>query len=163
MSDVILVEARTSADYALGRSLFEEYAAAIDVDLCFQGFSAELDRMSVMYGPPAGALLLARIESEIAGCVGLRKFRDEVCEMKRLYVRPLFRGRHVGRHLAEEVARRAREMGYRTLVLDTLSSMETARQLYLSMGFKPFPAYYPNPLPGVQYLALDLPSGECRL
>lgn len=156
-ADVIAVaEAQTSADYALARALFEQYAAAIDVDLCFQDFSAELDRLSVMYGPPAGALLIAHAGRDIAGCVGLRRFRDDMCEMKRLYVRPAFRGRHLGRHLAEAVARRAREMSYRTMVLDTLSSMEAAHELYLSMGFKPSPAYYPNPLPGVKYLALDL-------
>jgi GNAT superfamily N-acetyltransferase len=153
---IVVAEAETSADYALGRALFEEYAASIDVDLCFQDFSAELDRLSVMYGPPAGALLMANVDGEAAGCVGLRRFRDDICEMKRLYVRPAYRGRRLGRQLAEEVARRARAMGYRTMVLDTLSSMEAAHELYLTMGFKPSPAYYPNPLPGVKYLALDL-------
>ncbi len=136
--------------------LFEEYAAAIDVDLCFQDFLAELDRLSVMYGPPAGALLMARIGGDAAGCVGLRKFRDDICEMKRLYVRPSYRRRHLGRRLAEGVALRAREMGYSTMVLDTLSSMETAHALYVSMGFTPSTAYYLNPLADVKYLTLDL-------
>jgi len=154
--DVSISEAATVDDYALGRTLFEEYATAIGVDLCFQNFSAELDRLSDMYGPPSGVLLIARIDAETAGCVGLRRFRDDVCEMKRLYVRPSFRGRRLGRRLAEEVIRRARELKYGTLVLDTLSSMAAAYDLYLSMGFKPSPAYYPNPLPGVTYLALDL-------
>ena len=154
--DIAIAEARTSPDYALGRTLFEEYAAAIDVDLCFQDFASELDSLSVMYGPPAGVLLLARIGSETAGCVGLRRFRGDICEMKRLYVRPGLRGRHVGRRLAEEVATRARAMGYRTMVLDTLASMETAHALYVSMGFTPSEAYYVNPLPGVRYLTLDL-------
>ena len=156
MDSFVLLEATTSADYALGRTLFEEYAGAIDVDLCFQDFSSELDSLSVMYGPPAGVLLIARIGSETAGCVGLRRFRDDICEMKRLYVRPDFRGRRVGRRLAEEVAMRARAMGYRTMVLDTLASMETAHALYVSMGFTPSEAYYVNPIPGVRYLTLDL-------
>jgi ribosomal protein S18 acetylase RimI-like enzyme len=154
--DVTFVEAVNSADYAVGRALFEEYARAIDVDLCFQDFAAELDRLSVMYAPPAGALLLARSGSEVAGCVGLRKLRDDICEMKRLYVRPTFRGRHVGRRMAEEIVRRARELHYRTLVLDTLGTMEAAQGLYVSMGFTPATSYYVNPLPNVKYYSLDL-------
>jgi ribosomal protein S18 acetylase RimI-like enzyme len=136
--------------------MFEEYARAIDVDLCFQDFAAELDRLSVMYAPPAGALLLARAGSAAAGCVGLRKLRDDICEMKRLYVRPPFRGRHLGRRMAEDIARRARDLGYRTLVLDTLGTMEAAQRLYLSMGFIPATSYYINPLPNVKYFSLDL-------
>jgi len=154
--DISIVEAATSADFAIGRAMFEEYARSISVDLCFQDFSAELDRLSVMYAPPAGALLLARTAGEAAGCVGLRKLRDDICEMKRLYVRPEFRGRRVGRRMAEDIARRGRELGYRTLVLDTLGTMEAAQGLYLSMGFKPAMSYYVNPLPNVKYFALDL-------
>jgi ribosomal protein S18 acetylase RimI-like enzyme len=157
--EVSIVEAATSAEFALARSLFEEYAHSINVDLCFQDFSAELDRLSVMYAPPAGALLLARAGSETAGCVGLRKLRDDICEMKRLYVRPEFRGRHLGRRMAEEIARRGRELGYRTLVLDTLGTMEAAQGLYVSMGFKPATSYYVNPLPNVKYYSLDLGNG----
>jgi ribosomal protein S18 acetylase RimI-like enzyme len=154
--DRTIVEAATQADYALGRALFEEYARSIDVDLCFQDFAAELDRLSVMYAAPAGALLLARSGTETAGCVGLRKLRDDICEMKRLYVRPEFRGRQFGRRMAEDIARRARELGYRTLVLDTLGTMEAAQGLYLSMGFQPATSYYVNPLPNVKYFSLDL-------
>lgn len=154
--DVTIVEAATRADYALGRALFEEYARTIDVDLCFQNFAAELDKISVMYAPPAGALLLATVGSETAGCVGLRKLRDDICEMKRLYVRPPFRGKHLGRRMAEDIARRARELGYRTLVLDTLGTMEAAQGLYMSMGFTPAMSYCVNPLPNVKYFSLDL-------
>jgi ribosomal protein S18 acetylase RimI-like enzyme len=136
--------------------MFEEYSRAIDADLCFQDFAAELDRLSVMYAPPAGALLLAKLGPEVAGCVGLRKLRDDICEMKRLYVNPAFRGRHIGRRMAEEIARRARELGYRTLVLDTLGTMEAAQRLYASMGFVPATSYYVNPLPNVKYFSLDL-------
>ena len=154
--DLTIVEAATTAEFALGRALFEEYARSINVDLCFQDFSAELDRLSVMYAPPAGALLLARAGGDTAGCVGLRKLRDDICEMKRLYVRPEFRGRHFGRRMAEDIARRGRELGYRTLVLDTLGTMEAAQGLYLSMGFRPATSYYVNPLPNVKYFSLDL-------
>jgi ribosomal protein S18 acetylase RimI-like enzyme len=156
MKDVEIVEAVSRADYVLGRELFEEYAGAIDVDLCFQSFAAELDRLTVMYAPPAGALLLAKAGHDAAGCVGLRKFRDDICEMKRLYVRPAFRGRHLGRRMAEEIARRAGELGYRTLVLDTLGTMEAAQRLYESMGFTPATSYYVNPLPNVKYFSLNL-------
>ena len=154
--ELTIVEAATSADFAVGRAMFEEYSRAIDIDLCFQDFAAELDRLSVMYAPPAGALLLARSDSGVAGCAGLRKLRDDICEMKRLYVRPEFRGRGLGRRMAEEIARRARELGYRTLVLDTLGTMEAAQGLYVSMGFKPATSYYVNPLPNVKYFSLDL-------
>ena len=160
MEKPALVEAVSTADYAIGRAMFEEYARAIDVDLCFQDFAAELDRLSVMYAPPAGALLLARAAADVAGCVGLRKLRDDICEMKRLYVRPEFRGRHIGRHMAEDIVRRARELGYRTLVLDTLGTMEAAQGLYMSMGFKPATSYYVNPLPNVKYYSLDLHRGR---
>ena len=139
--------------------MFEEYARAVDVDLCFQDFAAELDRMTVMYAPPAGALLLARAGSDAAGCVGLRKLRDDICEMKRLYVRPAFRGRRLGRRMAEDIARRARSLGYRTLVLDTLGTMEAAQGLYVSMGFTPATSYYVNALPNVKYFSLDLQEG----
>jgi putative acetyltransferase len=151
-----IVEAGTDRDFAAGRLLFEEYAAALQVDLCFQNFSFELQRLPSMYGPPLGALLIARLHDDLAGCVGIRHLRADVCEMKRLYIRPAVRGRHLGRRLAEEAARKARELGYHTMVLDTLASMEKAHALYVSMGFEPASAYYPNPLPDVRYLALDL-------
>jgi len=156
MDQIAIVDANTAAEYATGRALFEEYAATLHIDLCFQNFSAELDSMPIMYGPPAGRLLIAAAGSQAVGCVGLRRFRDDVCEMKRMYVGPPFRGQGLGRRLGVEAARKARQLGYRTMVLDTLASMEAAQALYVSMGFRPAAAYYPNPLPDVRYLALDL-------
>jgi ribosomal protein S18 acetylase RimI-like enzyme len=151
-----IISAQSDSDFAAGRLLFEEYAAALQVDLCFQSFAFELQRLPSMYGPPLGSLLLASLHNDLAGCVGIRQLRADVCEMKRLYVRPIFRGQHLGRRLAVEAARTARQIGYRTMVLDTLASMEAAQALYRSMGFEPTTAYYTNPLPDVTYLALDL-------
>jgi len=136
--------------------LFEEYAADIQIDLCFQNFSAELESLPLMYGPPRGALLVAEVDSAVAGCIALRPFRDDICEMKRLYVRPAFRGRHLGRDLGNAIVGVARDLGYGAMVLDTLASMEAANALYQSMGFRQADAYYENPLPNVRYFVLDL-------
>jgi GNAT superfamily N-acetyltransferase len=151
-----IAQAVTDRDYGEARALFEEYAHALQVDLCFQNFTAELATLPTMYGSPGGVLLLARDGSHAFGCVGVRQLRDDICEMKRLYVRPVLRGKHVGRRLATEAVRIARALGYSTMVLDTLASMGAARGLYLSMGFEPAEAYYTNPLPEVRYLKLDL-------
>ena len=154
--EITVTQASSESEFAAGRALFEEYAAALQIDLCFQNFSAELTNLQAIYGPPAGSLLLANADSEPVGCVGIRRLKAEVCEMKRLYVRPSFRGQRLGRRLAVEAVRHARELGYRTMVLDTLGSMAAAHALYVSIGFEPTDAYYPNPLPEVRYLALGL-------
>ena len=152
-------DARGAGDVRVARTLFEEYAASLDVDLGFQGFADELASLPGAYAPPAGALLLALRGDAIIGCIALRPLGDpaaRVAEMKRLYVRPAARGFGVGRVLVEAVVDRARTLGYREMKLDTLAPMRQARALYASLGFRPCEAYYDNPLPGVAYLSLAI-------
>lgn len=149
-------QARSAEDYAAGKALIEEYAAALGVDLCFQNFSEEIASLSSLYGPPGGRLLLARVGGEPAGCVAVRDRGAPACEMKRLYVRPPYRGLGLGRRLAESAIGSARELGYSRMVLDTLPSMSEAQALYESLGFREAEAYYANPLLGVRYLARSL-------
>ena len=149
-------EATTPADYSDGKALIEEYAAELGVDLCFQNFDNELSNLKEIYEPPHGCLLLARDGTETIGCVAVRQLRNDTCEMKRLYAKPQKRGMSLGRELAQAAINRARQMGYRRMVLDTLPSMTAARSLYHSLGFREIDAYYGNPLPGVQYLGLPL-------
>lgn len=153
---VTIVAARSDADHASARALFEEYAAQLGIDLCFQGFAAELGQLRAMYGPPAGRLLLGRSGDAFVACVGVRPLSDGTCEMKRLYAREGVRGRGVGRALAVAAVSAARELGYTRMVLDTLGSMTAARRLYASLGFRETAPYYDNPSPDVKYLALDL-------
>lgn len=149
-------EVRSSEGVRLAAELFEEYAGSLDFSLDFQGFDRELRSLPGEYAPPEGALLIARVSGELAGCVGLRRLEAGTCEMKRLFVRPMFRGRGVGRALAERIVDRARALGYARMRLDTVPSMTTAQTLYRSMGFREIPAYRYNPVPDAEYLELEL-------
>jgi len=149
-----------SADtpFAIGsvRMLFQEYSSSLGFDLDFQNFDGELAALPGDYTPPSGCLLLAYVDQEPAGCVALRRFDHGICEMKRLYVRPAFRGLHIGRSLAEAVIAEARMMGYTTMRLDTLASMSAARSLYRSLGFKEIAPYRFNPIDGAVYMECNL-------
>jgi putative acetyltransferase len=153
MDGVRLVDASDPEEV---RALFREYQAELGVDLCFQGFDRELAELPGDYGPPDGSLLVASVDGELAGCVALRRLGDGVCEMKRLYVRPAFRRRRVGRALAEAVITTARERGYGRMRLDTLPSMTEASALYHSLGFREIAPYYRNPVAGARFLELEL-------
>jgi ribosomal protein S18 acetylase RimI-like enzyme len=146
-------------EVALVRALFREYAGSLGFDLAFQDFKVELSGLPGEYAPPEGCLLLAESQGEIVGCVALRRFADDVCEMKRLYVREAHRGRGVGRALAESVIARAREAGYATMRLDTIATMTAATELYRSLGFVEIAQYRPNPIEGARYFQLTLGAG----
>ena len=157
-------------DIGLARTLFVEYAASLEIDLCFQGFDGELATLPGAYAPPAGRLLLAGAPGEAFGCIALRPLAvtgkscgegaavssGGVGEVKRLYVRAESRGGGWGRKLAEAVIGDARAIGYRELKLDTLQSMGEARALYTKLGFRECAKYYDNPHPAVVYMALEL-------
>jgi len=148
------------------RTIFREYAQGLGVDLCFQNFEAELAGLPGEYAAPAGHLLLALVDGEVAGCGGFRALTDadhaNACEMKRLYVRPAFRRFGLGRRIAEALMDEARRSGYSVMLLDTLDDMEAARELYTSLGFVETAPYYYNPIPGAHYLRADLVDSPSR-
>src|SRR5262249_31718265 len=136
MRSIVLTPVATTGDVQRARALFEEYAASLEFSLDFQGFGRELAGLPGAYAPPTGRLLLIDVDGESAGCVGLRKIGDGICEMKRLYVRPRYHGAGLGRRLAMAVIDEARRAGYATMKLDTLPSMTAAIHLYESLGFR---------------------------
>jgi putative acetyltransferase len=142
------------------RELMREYARGLGVDLCFQNFEEELAGLPGEYRAPAGHLLLALVDGQLAGCGAFRALADvdyaNACEMKRLYVRPAFRRFGLGRVLAQALIDEARRAGYSAMLLDTLDDMEAARELYASLGFEEVAPYYYNPIPGAHYLKADL-------
>jgi len=169
MSDGPQIELHLAEGPALvdaARTLFLEYAQALNVDLCFQRFDQELAELPGDYAAPGGALLVALVDGQPAGCGALRPLPDadypNACEMKRLYVRRAFRRFGLGRLLAQQLMDRATQAGYSCMLLDTLDDMEAARGLYESLGFEAIPPYYFNPLPGAHYLKVDLDTAATR-
>lgn len=151
---------RTPDHLAQVRALFREYQQGLGIDLCFQGFEEELAQLPGLYAEPDGALMMAMADGQPAGCCALRPLAHsdhlDACEMKRLFVRPAFRGLGLGRLLVDAIVLSAEQAGYATMLLDTLSDMESARALYQEVGFVETEPYYHNPLAGAHYLKLDL-------
>jgi GNAT superfamily N-acetyltransferase len=153
--DVSIREAEP-AELAAVRGLVEEYVRSLGIDLAFQGVDAELADLAAAYGPPGGRILVALDDEEVAGCVALRSLDDGNCEMKRLYVRPAYRGTGLGRRLALAVIEKARELGYERMRIDTLPQMHAARKLYAELGFREIAPYRFNPVPGTAFMELEL-------
>ena len=157
---VELLRADSAELLDLARQIFREYAASLSVDLCFQNFGAEVSGLPGDYCPPSGLLLLALVDGAVAGCGAVRALADcdypNACEMKRLYVRPAFRGFGLGRLLVQALLDDAKRAAYSAVLLDTLDDMEAARGLYASFGFEEVPPYYFNPVAGAHYLKADI-------
>ncbi|MEP6911201.1 MAG: GNAT family N-acetyltransferase [bacterium] len=152
-----LIQVRSDEEVQQARRLFEEYAAWLGFDLCFQNFDKELAELPGAYSPPNGCLFLAVEIAQVAGCVALRKIGEETGEMKRLYVRPEFRGKGLGRTLTERIIEAARDLGYQRLRLDTLpGKMDQAIGIYRSLGFKDIERYYNNPCEEAAFMELNL-------
>lgn len=152
-----ILQAKTAAEIEATRTLFREYEAWFGLDLCFQGFEAELASLPGKYAPPDGRLLLAYQDDKLAGCIAMRKLADDICEMKRLFVRDEFRGAGIGVKLIEKIIADAREIGYLKMRLDTFPpKMGKAVKLYESHGFVSIPPYYENPHDGVLFMELTL-------
>ena len=136
--------------------MFKEYSESLNFDLYFQNFDTEYADLPGEYAPPDGRLLLALYNTKIAGCVALKKLETSICEMKRLYVRPEFRSKGIGRNLAIAIIDEARKIGYKAMRLDTIPSMKQATALYKSLGFKKIAPYRYNPIEGAMYMELNL-------
>jgi putative acetyltransferase len=152
-----IVQAESQAQIAQARELFLEYAQSLGFSLCFQNFDKELAGLPGDYAPPEGRLLLAEYDGHLAGCVALHKLEPGICEMKRLYLRPQFRGESLGRSLAEHIIAQARQIGYERMRLDTVEPvMKDAVAMYRKLGFKEIAAYCANPIAGALYMELRL-------
>jgi len=150
------IRVRTDEELKKAEELFREYADNLEIDLGFQNFDEEVENLPGRYAPPDGELLLAVYENAIAGCAAVRKIDEDVCELKRLYVRNEFRGKKIGKKLLKEIIKTAIKIGYKRMRLDTLPIMKSAIQLYKSVGFKEIKPYIFNPIAGAKYMELDL-------
>lgn len=154
---LLFFQAETPVQIAQARELFLEYAESLGFSLCFQNFDKELASLPGDYAPPGGCLLLAEYEKQLAGCVALHPFAPGVCEMKRLYLRPNFRGKGLGRILAGRILAEARQIGYKHMRLDTVEPlMKDAVAMYRRLGFKEIEPYCNNPIAGALYMELEL-------
>jgi len=152
-----ITPAASSTQIAQACELFLEYAASLGFSLCFQNFDQELAGLPGEYAPPEGRLLLAEYEGQLAGCVALHKLEPGICEMKRLYLRPQFRGKGLGRALAEHLMAEAHQIGYLRMRLDTVEPvMKDAVAMYRAMGFREIASYRPNPITGALYMEIGL-------
>ena len=156
LDKITVSEAMSAVEMEDIRALFLEYADSLEISLCFQNFEAELAELPGKYAPPSGRLLLARKGNQSVGCVGLRPLEAGICEMKRLYVRPQWRGRGIGRQLACVLIAAARNPSYTRMRLDTLNTMKSAIDLYTSLGFRRIEAYYDNPSERAVFMELVL-------
>lgn len=149
-------EAVSETDIKSIRILFEEYGASLNFDLCFQSFDEELKNLPGEYAPPSGTLLIAAVNNIPIGCVALRKLDNEICEMKRLFVKNNYRGMNIGRALIEKLIEKAKSLGYKKMRLDTVPSMQKAQKLYCLTGFYVIDAYRENPIEGAMCMELVL-------
>lgn len=152
----LVVPATSPTDIAAARTLFNEYAASLSIDLCFQNFAAELAGLPGNYAPPTGCLLLAKADERNVGCVALRQLEPKIAELKRLFVQPASRGRGMAKALIEEALTFARRTGYRAVRLDTLRELNPAITLYTAFGFKEIPPYNAGGTDDIQYFELKL-------
>ncbi|UWD48020.1 GNAT family N-acetyltransferase [Clostridioides difficile] len=150
------VEANDLENLENVKILFTEYSNSLNIDLCFQDFNNELKTLPGKYKKPLGSLILAFVDENLAGCVALKKLEDDVCELKRLYVRDKFRGLKIGKILLEEIVKEAKKIGYTYMRLDTLPSMKSAQGLYEKVGFYDINPYTYNPIEGARYMELKL-------
>lgn len=158
--DIVIRRPEGDAEFAQAQTIFSDYARSLQIDLEFQGFSHEWAHLAEEYAAPRSVLLLAWVNGVLAGCCALRPLdasdHSNAAEMKRLFVQPAFRGTGLGRQLAEAILDFAKSADYRCVLLDTLDDMETARALYMDLGFSEIPPYYFNPHAGAHYLKVDL-------
>ncbi|MGA8617699.1 MAG: GNAT family N-acetyltransferase [Candidatus Sulfotelmatobacter sp.] len=157
LKPLTLTQAESPSQLGEARELFLEYAQSLGFSLCFQNFDKELAGLPGDYAPPEGRLLLAEYDGQLAACVALHKLDSGICEMKRLYLRPQFRGKGLGRILAERIIAEARQIGYQQMRLDTVEPiMKDAVAMYRKLGFKEIAPYRPNPIAGAMYMELKL-------
>lgn len=138
------------------RQLFREYANSLEIDLCFQDFEEELDSLPGKYAEPDGRLYIALFDDKVAGCIALRRYDDNRAELKRLFVRNGYRGLGISKRLIQRIIQDALDIGYHSILLDTLDTMKPAINLYSSFGFDEIESYYDNPIEGAKYFELDL-------